>query len=87
MQQELLCERQAMRLPCPEHTSSVHLLTEDGVGGGCRLCSGGARATDHGWARTKGRSEGGYHLTSLETQVSSQRRPKATATVQTLLLA
>lgn len=29
-QQEILCENQAMRPPCPEHTtSSVHLLIED----------------------------------------------------------
>lgn len=80
MQQEILCENQAMRLPCPEHTtSSVHLLTEDGE----------TEAADcvqdrRGPLVTRGHGQGAevkeaIMSTSLQTQVSTHRRPKATA--------
>lgn len=75
-QQEILCESQARRLPCPEHTaSSVHLLTEDSETQTAD-CSGGARATDQLWAWTKGRSEGGYDLyRSSDSGLHSQKAP------------
>lgn len=62
MQQELLCESQAKRLPCPEHTSSVHLLTEDGAteAAGCAQEGRGPLIT--GGHEQRAEVKGGYHL-------------------------
>lgn len=79
-QQEILCESQARRLPCPEHTaSSVHLLTEDSETqtadcvqeerGPLINCGHGQRAE----------VKEAMISTGLQTQVSTHRRPQATA--------
>lgn len=71
MQQEL-CERQAKRLPCPQHTSSVHLLTEDGAteAAGCAQEGRGPLIT--GGHEQRAEVKGAIISTSLDTQVSTE---------------
>lgn len=81
-QQEILCESQARRLPHPKHTtSSVHLLTEDRETETAD-CSGGARAAEELWARTKGRREGGYDLNQSSDSGLHSQKTQATARYQ-----
>lgn len=86
-QQEILCESQARRLLHPEHTtSSVHLLTEDKETETADCVQKGPGPLINCGHRQRAEGKEAMISTSLQTQVSTHRRPQATATrpVQTL---
>lgn len=87
-QQEILCESQARRLPHPEHTtSSVHLLTEDRETETADCVQEGPGPLINCGHGQRAEGKGAMISISLQTQVSTHRRPRllpATRPVQTL---